>query len=302
MTSSRAGTTLLTALAPAVWGTTYLVTTELLPPGHPMFAALVRSLPAGIIGLLLVRQLPRGGWWWKAAVLGFLNVGLFFPLLFVAASRLPGGVAATLGAVQPLVVAILAVLILRQSPSGWQLAWAVTGVLGVGLVVLGPAARLDPVGILAGLGGCLAMGLGLVLAKRWGRPAGLGAMGFASWQLTAGGLVLLMPTMLLEGFPNSVPASGLAGYLWLGLVGGLLAYTLWFRGLGRLPVTSTALLGMLSPLVAAALGVGLGGESLNAGQLLGFSLAVAALAAGQFTIRLPRFSNHFALQSRNDAQ
>lgn len=34
----RVRTTLLTAIAPAVWGTTYVVTTELLPPGHPLFA------------------------------------------------------------------------------------------------------------------------------------------------------------------------------------------------------------------------------------------------------------------------
>ncbi|GDY57777.1 hypothetical protein SVIO_084000 [Streptomyces violaceusniger] len=30
--------TALTALAPSVWGTTYVVTTELLPEGHPLFA------------------------------------------------------------------------------------------------------------------------------------------------------------------------------------------------------------------------------------------------------------------------
>ncbi|MEU1792596.1 EamA family transporter, partial [Streptomyces sparsogenes] len=31
----------MTALAPLVWGTTYVVTTELLPPGHPLFAGLL---------------------------------------------------------------------------------------------------------------------------------------------------------------------------------------------------------------------------------------------------------------------
>lgn len=55
-------TALVTAVAPTVWGTTYLVTTELLPPGHPMFAALTRSLPAGLIALVLSRRLPRGRW------------------------------------------------------------------------------------------------------------------------------------------------------------------------------------------------------------------------------------------------
>ena len=37
--------TLITALAPAAWGTTYLVTRELLPDGRLLFAAATRALP-----------------------------------------------------------------------------------------------------------------------------------------------------------------------------------------------------------------------------------------------------------------
>ena len=38
-------------------------------------------------------------------MLAALNIGVFFPLLFVAAYRLPGGLAAVVGAGQPFVVA-----------------------------------------------------------------------------------------------------------------------------------------------------------------------------------------------------
>ncbi|HQU87532.1 MAG TPA: hypothetical protein PLC58_03010, partial [Denitromonas sp.] len=48
---------LLTALAPIIWGTTYIVTTELLPPDRPLTAALLRVLPAG---LLLAFVAPGG--------------------------------------------------------------------------------------------------------------------------------------------------------------------------------------------------------------------------------------------------
>ncbi|MGC5629306.1 EamA family transporter [Georgenia sp. Z1344] len=284
----RAGLLLATAVAPAVWGTTYIVTTELLPPDHPVFAGLMRALPAGLLGLLVARQLPSGDWWWRAAVLGTLNIGIFFPLLFVAAERLPGGVAATLGATQPLLVALLAAALLPERLSAWRLTWGVTGVVGVGLVVLGPGAGLDLVGVVAGIAGAASMGTGVVLTKRWGRPAGVSAVGLASWQLTAGGLVLLVPALVIDGVPTHVDAGGVAGYLWLGLVGGLLAYTLWFRGIGRLPVAPTALLGLLSPLVAASLGALLAGESLNGVQLVGFAVALAALATGQLSPRTRR--------------
>src|SRR3954471_24735394 len=127
---ARAGLVAATALAPAAWGTTYWVTTELLPPDHPVFAALLRALPAGLVALALTRTLPRGAWWWKAAVLGTLNIGAFFPLLLLAAERLPGGVAATLGAVQPVLVAGLVVTVLHERVSAWRLGWGIAGAVG----------------------------------------------------------------------------------------------------------------------------------------------------------------------------
>src|ERR1700754_1173165 len=106
--SQRSPLTALAALGPMSWGTTYFVTTHYLPPERPLLAGLLRALPAGLLLLALARELPHGRWIGRAAVLGVLNIGLFFALLFLAAERLPGGVAATVGAIQPLLVALLA--------------------------------------------------------------------------------------------------------------------------------------------------------------------------------------------------
>ena len=98
---------LATALGPVIWGSTYIVTTELLPPDRPFTAALLRTLPAGLLLVLWCRRWPASGdWvgWWRLMVLAALNIGVFQALLFVAAYRLPGGVAAVVGAVGPLVV------------------------------------------------------------------------------------------------------------------------------------------------------------------------------------------------------
>ena len=38
----------LTALAPAIWGSSYIVTTNLLPGHSPFVVALLRALPAGL--------------------------------------------------------------------------------------------------------------------------------------------------------------------------------------------------------------------------------------------------------------
>ena len=81
--TAAAGTLAVTALAPLAWGSTYAVTTQLLPPDRPLLAATLRALPAGLLLLLATRKLPRGSWWWRAAVLGALNIGVFFALLFL---------------------------------------------------------------------------------------------------------------------------------------------------------------------------------------------------------------------------
>jgi probable blue pigment (indigoidine) exporter len=277
--SRLAKLTLVTALTPMVWGSTYLVTTQFLPPGRPLLDAVIRALPAGLLVLAVTRTLPKGHWWWRAAVLGALNIGIFFALLFVAAYRLPGGVAATFGAVQPLLVAGLAFGLLGERPTRWRIGWGVAGVLGVALVVLKGNANSDGIGLLAGLAAPLAMAAGMVLTKRWGRPVPL--MAFTGWQLTAGGLLLVPVSLLVEGAPPALTTSNTLGFGWLAGVGTLLAYALWFRGLERLPVTAVSFLGLLSPLVATILGWLVLGQSLTLGQLAGLALALTAIVAGQ---------------------
>jgi probable blue pigment (indigoidine) exporter len=274
-----AGTAALTAVTPMIWGSTYLVTTQLLPPGRPLLAAAVRALPAGLLVLALTRTLPTGAWWWKSAVLGALNIGVFFVLLFISAYRLPGGVAATFGAVQPLLVAALSIPLLGQRPTRWRLAWGVAGILGVGLVVIRGSVALDGIGLLAALGNAAAMSAGMVLTKRWGRPVPL--LAFTGWQLTAGGLLVAPIAVLAEGAPPPLDADAVLGFAWLGLLGTLLAYTLWFRGLDRLPVIAVSFLTLIAPVVATILGWLVLDQSLTLLQLAGMLLAFAAVLAGQ---------------------
>ncbi|WP_326955649.1 EamA family transporter [Amycolatopsis sp. NBC_01286] len=270
----------VTALAPVIWGSTYLVTTELLPPGRPLLAAVVRALPAGLLLVALTRQLPRGSWWWRSLVLGTLNIGAFFALLFVAAYRLPGGVAATLGALQPLLVAGLSTGLLGERPTRRTLLAGVAGVAGVSLLVLRSDARLDALGVAAAVGGAVVMATGVVLSKRWTSPAPL--LATTGWQLVAGGLVLVPLALAVEGPPPStLSAANYAGYGYLTLIGAALAYTLWFRGIRALSPTHVTFLGLLSPVVATLLDWLVLGQRLGGWQLLGGAVVLAAVVTAQ---------------------
>ncbi|SDX99311.1 probable blue pigment (indigoidine) exporter [Micromonospora pattaloongensis] len=294
MSHRTAADVALTAAAPLAWGTTYLVTTELLPPERPLLAATARALPAGLLLLAVTRRLPTGRWWARAAVLGVLNIGAFFPLLFLAAYRLPGGVAAVLGATQPLLVAGLAAVALAERLQPARLLAALAAAGGVALVVIRPGAALDTLGVAAGLGGAAVMAAGLVLTRRWGRPDGVGVLTLTGWQLTAGGLLLAPLTLAVEGAPPALDGSAAVGYAWLTLAGTAVAYALWFRGAQRLPAMQVSLLGVLSPLTAAILGWVALDQTLTASQAVGFAVALAATAAGQLPARgeRPRPSAH----------
>ncbi|XRQ06779.1 EamA family transporter [Actinomadura welshii] len=257
------------------------MTTEFLPPDRPLLTALLRALPAGLVLLAVTRSLPRGAWARRSAVLGALNIGAFFPLLFLAAYRLPGGVAAILGAVGPLFALAFAATLLAERPTGRKVLAGVAGIAGVSLVVLRSDVVLDTVGIVAGLAGAASMSAGTVLTKRWGRPDGVGALAFTGWQLTAGGLLLLPVALLVEGAPPALDGRAVAGYLYLAVAGTALGYWIWFRGISRLPATSVAFLVLLSPVSAAVIGWAALGQALTPLQLAGMAIALGGTLLGQ---------------------
>jgi probable blue pigment (indigoidine) exporter len=266
-------------LAPISWGTTYAVATEFLPPNHPLFVASLRSLPIGFLLILGLRKLPQGVWWWRILLLGGLNIGIFQALLFVAAYRLPGGVAATAGAIQPLLVVLFSWLVLSDRPAKLSVIAAIAGFVGVGLLVLNPSARLDPIGLLAALAGAVAMGLGTVLTKRWRPPVPL--IVFTAWQLTVGGLILLPVALIVEGPITALSRTNLWGFIYLGVIGTGLAYALWFRGICKLNPTAVSALGLLSPVVATLIGYVFLQQTLTPGQLVGAVIVLGSVLLGQ---------------------
>ncbi|MFG2709137.1 EamA family transporter [Streptomyces goshikiensis] len=285
---NRSATVALTALAPISWGSTYAVASELLPPDRPLFTGVMRALPAGLLLVALSRTLPKGAWWWKSAVLGALNIGAFFPLLFLSAYRLPGGVAAVLGSAGPLFVVGLAALVLGERASLKTVLAAVTGAFGVSMVVLTADAELDLVGLVAGVISSASMAAGTVMTKRWGRPEGVGPLAMTGWQLTAGGLIIIPIAALVEGAPPALDGKAFLGYGYMMLINTGIAYWLWFRGIGQLTATSVTLLGPLSPLTAAVIGWAALGQTLSPVQLVGMAIAFGATVAGQlFAGRAP---------------
>lgn len=274
------------AVATILWGFTYVVSTTLLPH-NPLLVAAVRALGGAFALLLFARHLPPPGWWNKLIVLGTLNAGLFFALLFISAMRLPGGVAAIFQALGPLCAILLGWAILGMRPSLLKIASVLIGVAGVALVVLKGNAGLDAIGIAAALGGTLSLALGGVLMNKWGKPT-ISMLAFTGWQLLVAGVELLLVALLAGDLPTAITATNVAGFVILAVVLTAVPFVLWFRSIASAGVVVVAPFFLLVPITAFVLDALIKGFVPTGLQLVGAIIVIAGLLLSQWVPKAQR--------------
>ena len=268
----------LTAIAPIAWGSNYYVTKEFLPEDAVLWGAAIRALPAGLILLAISRKLPHGSWWWKSAVLGILNIGAFFALVYVVAQLLPSGVAATTMASSAGVLMLFAWLLLGERPSRWPMIGALLGFIGVAVMVFDAQGGIDIRGIVFSLVAMVCSSAGFILTKRWSQ--GLPIIRVTAWQLVAGGVVLVPCALLVHGAPPQLGVQAAAGFGYVSLIATAAAYLAWFTGLRHLPASSVGLIGLLNPVTGVLLGTLLAAESFGLNSVLGMGLVLGGVLLG----------------------
>jgi probable blue pigment (indigoidine) exporter len=145
--------------------------------------------------------------------------------------------------------------------------------------VLRSPGQLDTLGLVAAFGSVVVSALGFVLIKLWTPPVDM--LTLVSWQLVAGGLVLLPVALLVEGAPPHLDTRAVGGYLWLMIAGTGVAYWCWFTGLRSMPAGAVSLVGLVNPVVGTLLGVALAGEVFGWVQAAGMVLVLGGVLAGQ---------------------
>jgi probable blue pigment (indigoidine) exporter len=270
---------LVTAFAPVTWGATYLVTHRYLPPDHPIWGAAIRALAAGLLLLLLRRRLPRGSWWWRSAVLGALNMGAFFALVYLAAQTRPTSVASTIMASSPVVMMAFAWAALSERPRAIRVLGALIGIAGVALMLLDGTGAVSATGVLASVAAMTMSSLGYVLAKRW--SADVDVFSLTAWQLIAGGLILVPAALAVEGAPPALDGPALLGFGYVTVLATAVAFAAWFTGLRHLGAGTVGLVGLLNPVTGVLLGTAVAGERLAPHQVGGLVLLLAGILLGQ---------------------
>ncbi|HEV7717997.1 MAG TPA: EamA family transporter [Arsenicitalea sp.] len=270
------------AAATILWGFTYILSTTMLP-GHPMFIGAVRAIGGALPLLLLAREWPPGAFWPKLIILGTLNTGLFFGLVFIAVLNLPGGVAGTFQALGPLFSILLVWPLLGHRPTMAKILSLLIGVVGVALIVLKGGASINMLGVLAALGSAFSMALGGVLVQKWGQP--MSPTGFTAWQLAIAGVELGAVSLVTNDLPSSLTGTNILGLAILAFALTAIPFLLWFKAIKGVGAARVAPFFLLTPVVAFAMDAAVRGLVPSPLQAAGVVLVIVGLVVNIYAAR-----------------
>jgi drug/metabolite transporter (DMT)-like permease len=269
-----------------IWGSTYLAIKFALVSFPPFYQMGSRFLVAGLLLIVWLklrgRALPTLVEWRNAVIIGTLL--LVTGMGFTAYSELTvaSGLVVAYIAIIPIIVTIMN-LPFGVRPSRLELVGMLVGVAGVLLLVRGEAFTASPTGLAAITIACLSWSLGSVLSQRR-FPLAPGAMGFASEMLC--GSVLLLIVAATIGERPEWPPQPLATWSWVYLIvfGSLLAFNAYMVLLARVSAALASSYTFVNPVIALALGIWLGGETVTAFEWL----AAGVITAGVVLLVLGR--------------
>ena len=205
-------------------------------------------------------------------------IGLLLPgangLLFVAERTVPTGLASLIIASVPLLVVLMRLAVGERPPR-----LAVVGVL-VGFA--GVAFLFHPEGgatwwgiALTGLS-ALAWALGTFLSARIPLPRD--AFVATTFEMLAGGLLLLPIGLAQQPDPSSFSGASLAAFAYLVVFGSLVGYTAYVWLLHHVPLGTVSTYAYVNPVVAIALGVLFLDEEITWRIVLGAAIVLASVA------------------------
>lgn len=204
--------------------------------------------------------------------IGLLQTAAVMGLLFVGMRWIPAATAAILLFSNPIWVALLGRLFLRETLGPWRLGGLLLGMLGVALAI-GPGARVSQGSqALIGESCCLASAFCWAIAtainKRAALPMGAWALSF--WQMLVGALALLVLAYARgERWPAALSGPDWGWFAWLAVPASTGSFGLWFVALRRGGATRTSGWLFLAPLFAVVLSFAVLHTTLSAMQLLG---------------------------------
>jgi drug/metabolite transporter (DMT)-like permease len=270
----------LAILFSLLWASAFMAVKVGLTASPPLFLMWSRFLVAGgvlvLAGVLMGHGLPKTPpAWGRLVVLGLLNYGAYLGLSVIALEHVSGGMGAVLASTNPLMLALVAPLLLRESLSRLRIAGLVLAFVSVVLVMYSRTGAADrPFSMFLILIANAFLVGGTILFKRWHPTEDLTILNGV--QLVAAGLALMIPSLLTEPVAQvHLTPTLLVAIGYLVVVVSLGAMTIWFLLLRNGDAARASSYFFLNPIFGLFLGALLLAEPLHPLDFLG-TLGVAA--------------------------
>lgn len=203
----------------------------------------IAAVVLGVVVLPKMQRLPQGREWWPIAAYGVMWFGGYNIALNAAEHLLDAGTAALLINVNPILIAVLAGVILKEGFPRWLIIGSLVAFSGVAVIALGSGQRstADVAGVLLCLLAAALAAVSVIIQKPVLRkfPAGQ-----ATWFGIMVGLLCCLPfSGQLVGELQAAPLPATAGLIYLGVFPTAIAFTTWAYALslidaGKLAATT----------------------------------------------------------------
>lgn len=265
-----------------IWSSAFSTAKIALSFAPPVSILAVRFLLSGVIAVGLAAALgsglPKGeGVWFRLSVLGLCQNTLYLGLYFVAMTTIPAGLASIIASSLPLLMAVIAAFVLRETIGRLKILGLALGFGGV-LFIMSTrlAGGVDPWGIGLAVTGVIALAIGTAVVKAGDfRTSVLMVVGL---QMLVGGVTLLPIALILEWPPQVIWTWELVvTFSYIVVFPGIVATWLWFTLLARTSATNAAVYHFLNPVFGVSVAWALLGERIGWTEILGVFLVAAGI-------------------------
>lgn len=204
------------------------------------------------------------------AVIGIANNALYLGLGYVGLQTISAGLNALIVSANPVFTAMLAAAFLGEQITWRKVVGLLLGIAGVAWIVADrmAAGSDSPIGIAFSVGALVSIVAGTILFKVLA-PKGSLLIGNGI-QNVAGGLAVAPFAVMLSSVSDIVPSARLVGaFLFLVVLGSIVAYVLWFHLLTVFGATAASAYHFLMPPLGLLFGWAILGEHVAARDLLG---------------------------------
>ena len=269
----------LAVLTAVLWGFAFVATRIGLDSFTPAQLVTLRFAVAALPALVLSR--PAVSWPLLIATGVTLFAGQFLFQFFGFVNGMPPGLGSLVVHTQALFTVLFAAVFLRERPTPRQATGLAIAFAGLVVIVATTGHDLRLLGFLLTLTSAVSWGVGNIFLKRIGKAAALDLMVWLSLVVPLPALAVTLiadgPDALVASVANASMRSWLAA-LYLGLVGTIVAYSLWGRLLRRYPVALVAPFSLLVPFVGALASAVVFGERFGPLRLAGMACVLLGLA------------------------